>query len=396
MIDPEKHRPGEHLTRMESTPSVRADVSKKEESNVIECTSNLASELWQKPAGQPGVNELIWSRNAANKPLELFTQLSSGKVLEPLVLHDSKPGNNNSDNVTTTDSKSDRKSYLQTIIDAGTNKVISDDATRETVNKALSSFVKIMSLFSKGNEGMAASFLVYGLANAHPQDSWKEQAADFVLGGAKGPVMKQVFSTVGPVEVIAPIKGAVFGLILGTADEILQRETFTNPGSLKERLLKSTLNRQAVAMNAAVSTGAEGVYVAVDYLSGGALSSNRLISSMVMSGAFGFVGGTLDEATRELNDQKFLVPSQVLKKGAMSGSISAISAGLSSKIWDTAFQQKIRDSIASALSSSDFQPHLDRVNFSFKNPPGNLENLESAKKDAKVVYTGTIGEFSQL
>src|SRR6185369_11940370 len=120
--------------------------------------------------------------------------------------------------------------------------------------------IKTASLFTGGRLGLVTTFVAYGLDQAKPEDSWKAQAADFALGGAKGETMKGMFSVIGSSGAMAPLKGAFMGLGSGAADEIFKRETFSDPSSLNDRLRKNAFNPQAVLMNAAVFTAGEGLY----------------------------------------------------------------------------------------------------------------------------------------
>jgi hypothetical protein len=246
------------------------------------------------------------------------------------------------------------KSYLQTWIDAGTSRVISDSDTRATVNRLAADFVKTASMFTGGKVGLAGTFLAYGLDQARPADSWGAQAADFALGGAKGEAMRGMFSVIGTSGAHAPLKGALMGLSAGACDEVFKRQTFTDPASLNDRLRKTAFNPQTVLLNAATFVAGEGLYSGIDLASKGALSQNRLLSGMVMGGSFGFVNGTVGEATRELSETGTIKPGKVLWNGLLDGSVSAAGAGVGIKISDPVFQQKVKDGTLSAIEKLGF------------------------------------------
>jgi hypothetical protein len=278
------------------------------------------------------------------KALELLRQESTRELLQPVAVR--QPSAASQEKAL---KDPDSKSYLQTWINAGTSRLISDDDTRSTVNHLAADFVKTASLFTGGKLGMAGTFLAYGLDQARPADSWKEQAADFALGGVKGESMKGVFSIIGSSGAYAPLKGALMGLSAGACDEVFKRQTFTDPASLNDRLRKNAFNPQAVLLNAATFTAGEGLYAGIDLASKGALSGNRLISGMVMGGSFGFVNGTVAEASRELQEKGTLSPGKVLWHGLLDGSVSAAGAGVGIKISDPVFQQKVKDGALNAL-----------------------------------------------
>jgi hypothetical protein len=251
---------------------------------------------------------------------------------------------------------SQSQSYLQTWIDAGTSRIISNDETRNTVNHLGSEFVKTASLFTAGKLGLAGTFVAYGLDQASPHDSWKAQAADFALGGSKGATMKCMFSVIGTGGQIAPLKGALMGLGSGAIDEVFTRETFTDPSSLNDRLRKNAFNPGAVMLNAAVFTAGEGLYAGINAASKGALAKNALASGMVMGGSFGFVNGTVGEASREMHEKGSLDPGKVLWHGVLNGGVSAAGAGVGMKVSDPVFQQKMKDSALNVLESVGLRP----------------------------------------
>jgi hypothetical protein len=244
------------------------------------------------------------------------------------------------------------RSYLQTCIDAGTSRVIARKETRSTVNHLASEFVKTASLFTGGKLGLASTFVAYGLDQASPQDDWKTQAADFALGGSKGMTMKGMFSVIGKGGQIAPLKGALMGMASGAIDEVFTRETFRDPASLNDRLRNNTFNPGTVLLNAAVFTAGEGLYAGINYASKGALAKNALASGMVMGGSFGFVNGTVGEASRQMQEKGSLDVGKVLWQGVLDAGVTAAGAGVGIKVSDPIFQQKVKNSALNVLDSA--------------------------------------------
>jgi hypothetical protein len=240
-------------------------------------------------------------------------------------------------------------SYLETGFNAVTSRIISKDETRETVNRLASDFVKTATLFTGGKLGLAGTFVAYGLDQASPSDNWKAQAADFALGAAKGEAMRGMFSVVGSSGTCAPLKGALMGLSSGAAEEVFKRQTFTDPSSLNDRLRQNAFNPQAMLMNAALFTAGQGLYSGINLATKGALAQNRIASGMVMGGSFGFVNGTVQEASREMQEKGSIDPGKVLLRGLLDGSVNAAAAGVGMKISDPVFQQHVKDSARKAL-----------------------------------------------
>jgi hypothetical protein len=272
------------------------------------------------------------------------------------------------------------KSYLQSFFDAGTSRIVSNEETRNTINRLGAEFVKTASLFTAGKLGMAGTFLAYGLDQARPSDSWKEQAADFALGAAKGETMRGMFMVVGSSGAAAPLKGALLGLGSGAADEVFKRQTFTDPSSLNDRLRRNAFNPQAVLMNAAVFTAGEGLYEGINLATKGALAENKMVSGMVMGGSFGFVGGSVGEASREMREKGTVNPGKVLLHGVLEGGVTAAAAGVGMKVSDPVFQQKVKDSTLSALESLGLRSPASPAELNIA--VGQAERLSIKKKDS--------------
>lgn len=294
----------------------------------------------------PAANDERSEKAVAARALDLLRQESSKELLNA-------GSGRGIQNISTerTAANYPSKSYLQTWIDSGTSKIVSNEETRNTVNKLAVDFVKSASLFTGGKIGLASTFIAYGLDQARPADGWKTQMADFALGGAKGETMKGVCSYIGSTGTFAPLKGALMGMSSGAIDEVFKRETFTDPSSLNERLRRNAFNPQAVLMNAAVFTAGEGLYSGLDYAYKGAISQNQMLAGMVMGGSFGFVNGTVGEASKELQEKGTINPGKVLLHGIMDGGISAAGAGVGMKVSDPVFQQKVKDGALSVLDS---------------------------------------------
>jgi hypothetical protein len=253
------------------------------------------------------------------------------------------------------------KSYLQTVINAGSSSIISNAETRDNVNRMGADFIKTASLFTRGKLGIAGTFIAYGLDQASPDESLGAQAADFALGGTKGAAMKGMFAAIGTSGKFAPLKGAFMGLGAGAADEVFKRETFTDPSSLNDRLRRTAFNPQAVLMNAAVFTAGEGLYAGINHASRGALAENQLLSGMVMGGSFGFVNGSTQEAARELQEKGSISPGKVLLNGLLDGSVQAAAAGTGIKISDPVFQLNVRNKVSYALEITGLNPFPEGV-----------------------------------
>lgn len=300
----------------------------------------------QNPAAQRDLSDKLVSERA----LDLLRQEASKELLKSVAAKH-LPADSSKDQPI-----KENASYLQTGINSLSSRFISDRQTRSSVNHYTAEFLKTASLFTGGKLGIAATAIAYGLDQAKPEDSWKDQAADFALGATKGEALKGSFAYLGSRGTFAPLKGALMGLSSGAMDEVFKRETFTDPFSLNDRLRKNAFNPQAVMMNAAVFTVAEGLYSGINYAYKDALSQNRLLSGMVMGGSFGFVNGTVAEASREFQETGKINPGTVAWKGLLEGGVSAAGAGVGIKVSDPVFQQKLKDSTIGALDSLGLNP----------------------------------------
>ena len=104
-----------------------------------------------------------------------------------------------------------------------------------------------------------------------------------------------------------------------------------------------------------------------------------MLSGMVMGGSFGFVNGTVGEASREMQEKGTIDPGKVLLHGAMEGGVSAADAGVGMKVSDPVFQQKVKDGALNALDSVGLSPHPESREFIVTGGQGQLENFEEAK-----------------
>lgn len=266
------------------------------------------------------------------------------------------------------------RGYLQTGINSVTSLLIKDDATRGAVNHYGAEFIKSATLFTGGKLGFVSTALAYGLDQARTDTNLKTQAADFALGAAKGSTMKGMFSVIGAGGMNAPIKGALMGMGSGAAEEVFKLETFQDPTSLNDRLRKNAFNPQAVVMNAALFTAGEGLYAGINkFAYNGKLVENKMLSGMVMGGSFGFVNGTVGEASKEMAETGKVDPGKVLVKGLLEGTVSAAGAGVGLKISDPVFQQRVKDTTLGAL-----------------------DNLGVLSRSREYVVTGGLGELDKF
>lgn len=299
-----------------------------------------ALEKVQTPASQRELSD----RDVSQRALDLLRQEASRELL---LNASSKQASKNSNNPLL----ESKQSILQSGINVVSSRLFSDDERRNSFNHYSAEFLKTASLFSGGKLGLAATAITYGLDQAKHEDSWKEQLADFTLGATKGEVLKGSFAYFGSRGSFAPMKGALMGLSSGAIEEVFKRETFTDPSSLNDRLRKNAFNPQAVLMNAAVFTLGEGLYSGINYGYKDALAQNRTLAGMVMGGSFGFVNGSVAEASSELQEKGRISPGAVLWKGLLDGGVSAAGAGAGIKVSDPVFQQRVKETASGALDS---------------------------------------------
>ncbi len=248
------------------------------------------------------------------------------------------------------------KSYLNIGVDTITSKFIPDTQIREEFNHYGCEFIKTASLFAGGKIGIVGTFIAYGADQAKQGTPWKEQLTDFTLGGAKGETLKGMFAVVGAHTTFAPTKGALMGLTARSAEVLFTRDTINNPDKAIARLQTEAFQRDVMIMDAGLFMAGEAVFTGANAFSRGEIAGNRLTSSMVMGGSFGFVNGSFGEATRQVQAKENFDPAKVLLRGGIEAGVSALGAGAGVKISDPALHARMGRRVGDVLEVVGLNP----------------------------------------
>jgi hypothetical protein len=186
--------------------------------------------------------------------------------------------------------------------------------------------------------GLGLTILTYGLGQASPDSTTKEQLQDFALGALKGGVLKGVFRAAGGERMqgikYAPVKGVMMGVASRDADILFNRDSLNNPSQMAAKLKQETLNPHAWALDAAVWTLGEGAFRGIDKYSDLTSKGGRTLSNMVMGSTFGMVSGGTGEIVREQTAGQKISWGKVAEQSLLGGAINGIAAGAGAKLSD--------------------------------------------------------------
>lgn len=224
------------------------------------------------------------------------------------------------------------QSYLEKGVDVLTSPFISDKTLRTTVDRYAADFVKTTSLFTGGKVGFAAAAISYGLGQASPDTPLAQQAEDFGLGVAKGATMKGLFHVVGTNFTFAPTKGVFIGMGSRAADDLYQRDIFTDPSKAFDRINANVLNGKSMLFDAAVWGIGEGAFGTINAATKGALVKSQIGGAVAMGGTFGMVTGGGNEIVRQRDANESFDLMKVIKSGATEALVMGSAAGLGAKL----------------------------------------------------------------
>ncbi len=224
------------------------------------------------------------------------------------------------------------QSYLEKGVDFVTSPFISDKSLRTTVDHYAADFIKTTSLFTGGKVGFAAAAISYGLGQASPDTPFSQQAEDFGLGVAKGATMKGLFHAVGTNFTFAPTKGVLIGMGSRAADDIYQRDIFTDPSKALDRVGANVLNRNSMLFDAAAWGIGEGAFGTINAATKGALVKSQMGGAFAMGGTFGMVTGGGSEIVRQHDAGEKFDLGKVLKSGATEALVMGSAATLGAKL----------------------------------------------------------------
>lgn len=248
------------------------------------------------------------------------------------------------------------KSYLEQGVDCVTAPFISNDKLRENVDHYAGQFIKTATLFTGGKVGIAGALLAYGLDQASPNTAAMQQVEDFALGATKGVAMKGLFHVVGTNYTFAPTKGALIGIGSRGLEDLLQRDTFTNPSNGLRRLSNDVLNPQSIMFDAAMWTVGEGAFGAANAATKGALVRSPMISGVAMGSTFGLVNGGAGEILRQKTAGEKFDLTKVLEHSLLEGAVSGAAAGVGMKLTQMQMPKPVTESGTVSREGSSEKP----------------------------------------
>lgn len=186
---------------------------------------------------------------------------------------------------------------------------------------------------------------------ASPSDSIGKQAADALLGSAKGAASRYMFDRINSTSLNPASKGWLFGLsdrlldVGLTSNTYLTKDGDFTPDSLKSGLWRtgeSVFGPDALKADAATLLVSHAVMLPIGYARGGAFFANPLYAKATMAGVSGLTNGSLTELNRqqELPGQPTIDWWEVSKRGAEKAALSTISALPASKMLQVLEQKK--------------------------------------------------------
>lgn len=198
------------------------------------------------------------------------------------------------------------------------------------ITKYGSGMVQTAGLFLSKKKGLALSVGSFAAASAKPDDSAGTQALDLTMGAAKGAVTRGIFGTIGAAKIDIPSKALLMGSSSRLTDSVLSRKTYLDPengtfnlSGAAGRIIHDTLRPEAVASDVLVF-GAGQVAMSSSVVKRFAEKS-ALSATMASASAFGFAGGSAEEATRQLESGKFDLTA-IVGRGIARGATDAIAS----------------------------------------------------------------------
>jgi hypothetical protein len=188
---------------------------------------------------------------------------------------------------------------------------------------------KTGSTFIPGRVGIAASALVYGVAEIDPKASITTQVAEAVTGAVKGVVMHEFVHRL-------PVKSpAIKGISLGFANRVdetaLSYHTYFDQNgkfsaSQTAENFKQLAAPKALAADVAIGALAFGAARGVAPILGESLAKSPIARNMVTGGLAGMTAGGANEILRESNSADGIQPWQVAKSTFIAGAIGSVGA----------------------------------------------------------------------
>ncbi len=213
-------------------------------------------------------------------------------------------------------------------------KAISDDQTAlETdaeITKYGSGMVETAGLFISGKKGIALTAVAFAAGSAKPADSVSTRTLDMALGVTKGLVTRGAFGYVAKSGIDIPTKALAMGGSSRLTDSLFTRQTYLDPtdGSMDlsgaaGRVITNTLKPEAMAADLLVFGG--GQLAMSSPMVRQFAEKNALSATVASAAAFGFAGGSGEEASRQIGLGQFDL-SKIVARGIARSATDAIAA----------------------------------------------------------------------
>lgn len=186
-------------------------------------------------------------------------------------------------------------------------------------------------LFLKGRTGIAATAVVYGLDSIKPGSNMSEMALDGSLGVSKGLLNRKFLDWSHKQGWSVGKTGVMLGGFSRLTESSLTRQTYLDKdGKLdislgSRRIVETTLNPAAIAMDYALFKVAGAGVDKLDAVVGGKLLQNPVMRNAATGGIFGMSTGFSGEALRQLKEHDF-DPKRLLTITLTRGLVDGVAA----------------------------------------------------------------------
>lgn len=280
-------------------------------------------------------------------------------------------------------------------------KAISDDQTAldtdSEITKYGSGMVETAGLFISGKKGIALTAVAFAAGTAKPADPVSTRALDMAMGATKGLVTRGVFGYVAKSGIDIPTKALAMGGSSRLSDSLFTRQTYLDPtdGSVDlsgaaGRVIKNTLKPEAMAADLLVFGG--GQLAMSSPMVRQFAEKNALSATVASAAAFGFAGGSGEEASRQIGLGQFDL-SKIVTRGIARSATDAIAAVPGGLQGNRIASRRSLSADANLAGKVDFNPALaaEPTNIAkVLNPEGAVN-----KTGDSLAHTGKIQETAR-
>ncbi|HEY9677534.1 MAG TPA: hypothetical protein V6C76_05970 [Drouetiella sp.] len=194
----------------------------------------------------------------------------------------------------------------------------------QQINTYGSGMIKTAGMFLPGRAGWAIAATTGVLDGAKPGEALSDQLVDGGLGLTKGVALKGMFNKVGGADMGIAAKALGLGVGSRIIDSSLTRETYQTADGYSastglSRIAEQSFNKRALASDLITFGLAHGAVSGIDRITGGALKSSPLMSTLATGGIFGVSSGSVQEINRQQQAGEKFDLSQVVTSATLTG-----------------------------------------------------------------------------